>query len=161
MRTKPASPISRVMSPALQNSEDFLPMRLKLWLNKAFGLAEGISRLAPSTIATRRRALERTIDDIITTPTSCDLAMKLQIRFARARAQLLTFADWPGKVEPTNNACERDLRPAVIQRKITYGYRAMWAAQGEADIRTVVAVARLTPGTNIFGTIAATLGTRT
>jgi hypothetical protein len=34
----------------------------------------------------------------------------------------------------------------------------MWAAQGEADIRTVVATARLTPGTNIFGTIAATLG---
>jgi len=133
-------------------------MRLKLWLNKAFGLAEGISRLAPSTIATRRRALERTIDDIIATPTSCELTIKLRNRFARAREQLLTFAYWPGKVEPTNNACERDLRPAVIQRKITNGYRAMWAAQGEADIRTVVATARLTPGTNIFGTIVATLG---
>lgn len=150
--------LARDVAYALQNSEDFLPMRLKLWLNKAFGLAQGISRLAPSTIATRRRALERTIDDIITTPTSCELTMKLRNRFARAREQLLTFAYWPGKVEPTNNACERDLRPAVIQRKITNGYRAMWAAQGEADIRTVVATARLTPGTNIFGTIAATLG---
>ena len=33
---------------------------------------------------------------------------------------------------------ERDLRPAVIQRKVTNGYRAMWAAQGEADVRTVL-----------------------
>ena len=33
----------------------------------------------------------------------------------------------------------------------------MWAAQGEADIRTVVDTARLTPGANVFGTIAATL----
>ena len=72
-------------------------------------------------------------------------------------AHLLTFAHWPGRVEPTNNACERDLRPAVIQRKITNGYRAMWAAQGEAAIRTVVDTARLTPGASVFGTIAATL----
>jgi transposase len=52
-------------------------MRLKLWLNKAFGLAESISRLAPSTIATRRRALDRTIDDIIATPPSRELTMQL------------------------------------------------------------------------------------
>ena len=91
-----------------------------------------------------------------TAPTLCNKA--LRNRFARAREQLLTFADWPGQVEPTNNACERDLRPAVIQRKITNGYRAMWAALDEADVRTVVATARLTPGTNTFGTIAATLG---
>ena len=150
--------LARDVAYALQNSEDFLPMRLKLWLNKAFGLAQDVNRLAPSTIAARRRALERTMGDIITTPTSCDLTMKLRNRFARAREQLLTFADWPGQVEPTNNACERDLRPAVIQRKITNGYRAMWAALGEADVRTVVATARLTPGTNTFETIAATLG---
>ena len=150
--------LARDVAYALQNSEDFLPIRLKPWLNKAFGLARDVSRLAPSTIAARRRALERTIDDITTTPTSCDLTTRLRNRFARARQQLLTFADWPARVEPTNNACERDLRPAVIQRKITNGYRAMWAALGEADVRTAVATARLTPGTNTFGTIAATLG---
>ena len=37
-----------------------------------------------------------------------------------------------------NNACERALRPAVVQRKATNGYPAMWAATGEADVRTVV-----------------------
>jgi transposase len=70
-----------------------------------------------------------------------------------ASNQLLTFADWPGQVEPTNNACERSLRPAVIQRKVTNGYRAMWAAEGEAEVRTVVDTARLVRGANIFSAI--------
>jgi len=65
--------------------------------------------------------------------------------------------DRPGEVGATNNACERDLRPAVIQRKVTNGYRAMWAARGEADVRTVVDTARLKPGTGVFGTILHTV----
>ncbi len=56
-----------------------------------------------------------------------------------------------------NNACERDLRPAVIQRKVTNGYRAMWAAEGEADIRTVVGTAQLKPGASVFSTILQTI----
>lgn len=150
--------LARDVAYALDNGEDFLPMRFKMWLQKAFGLAKDIGHLAPATIAARRRALDKTLGDMLAASTSCDFARVIQKKFARASDQLLTFAHYPGQVQPTNNACERDLRPAVIQRKITNGYRAMWAAQGEADIRTVVDTARLTPGANIFGTIAATLG---
>jgi len=75
----------------------------------------------------------------------------------RARDQLLTFASFPGRVEAHNNACERDLRPAVIQRKNTNGYRAMWSAKGEAAIRTVVATARLTAGADTFSTVLDTI----
>ena len=49
------------------------------------------------------------------------------------------------------------LDPAVIQRKVTNGYRAMWAAQGEAAIRTVVDTARQATGATVFGTILATV----
>ena len=92
-----------------------------------------------------------------TTTTSCEFARAVQHKFRRARDQLLTFVLWPGMVEATNNGCERALRPAVIQRKVTNGYRAMWAAEGEADIRTVVDTARLRPGTNAFKTILQTV----
>ncbi len=44
-----------------------------------------------------------------------------------------------------------------IQRKVTNGYRAMWAAEGEADIRSVVDTARLKPGTSVFNTILQTV----
>ena len=124
---------------------------LKTFQTLSYERLEGA--FAASTIAAKRRALERTLQDILDTPTSCELARVVQNKFRRAKDQLLTFALWPGQVEATNNACERDLRPAVVQRKVTNGYRAMWATQGEADIRTVIDTARLKPGANRFQTI--------
>jgi transposase len=149
--------LARDVAYALEVSEDPVPLRLKLWLHSAFELADDVTRLAASTLATKRRALERGLSAILTAPSSCDLTRALQAKVRRARDQLLTFLNRPGEVGATNNACERDLRPAVIQRKVTNGYRAMWAAHGEADIRTVVATARLTPGTNVFGAILQTV----
>jgi transposase len=149
--------LSRDVAYADEISADVLPSRLQLWLHRAFALAEGVATLAASSIARKRRVLERSLDAILAAPTACDLARDLQTKFRRARDQLLTFAHWPGMVDATNNACERALRPAVIQRKVTNGYRAMWAAEGEADIRTVVDTARLGPGTNAFNTILQTV----
>jgi transposase len=138
-------------------SEDPLPLRLELWLGSVFGLASAITSFAASTLAAKRRALERRLTEILAAPTRCDLARALQRKFRRARDQLLTFVTFPGAVEVTNNACERDLRPAVVQRKVTNGYRAMWAAQGEAAVRTVVDTARLSAGASPFTTILKTV----
>ena len=149
--------LSRDVAYADEASADVLPSRLQLWLHRAFALAEEVGTLAASTLARKRRALERSLDAILAAPTSCDLARDLQSKVRRARDQLLTFAQWPGLVDATNNACERALRPAVIQRKVTNGYRSMWAAEGEADIRTVVDTARLGPATNAFNTILQTV----
>jgi transposase len=149
--------LARDVAYADEASADVLPSRLKLWLHRAFALAEGVATLAASSIARKRRVLERSLDAILAAPTACDLARDLQNKFRRARDQLLTFAHWPGLVDATNNACERALRPAVIQRKVTNGYRSVWAAEGEADIRTVVDTARLRPGTNAFNTILQTV----
>ena len=149
--------LARDVAYALDASDDPVPFRLKLWLASAFELADNIAHLAASTVAAKRRALERKLSAILTTPTTCDLTAALQAKLRRARDQLLTFADWGGQVGAANNGCERDLRPAVIQRKVTNGYRAMWAAEGEADIRTVVDTARLKPGTSVFSTILQTI----
>ena len=45
----------------------------------------------------------------------------------------------------------------MIQRKVTNGYRAMWAAEGEAAVRTVVDTARLRAGVGVFNTILSTV----
>ena len=55
----------------------------------------------------------------------CDLTRDLQAKIGRPRHELLVFLDHPGMVEPTNNGSKRLLRPSVIQRKVTNGYRAM------------------------------------
>ena len=68
--------------------------------------------------------------------------------------QLLTFCDYPGEVDATNNGSERKLRPCVIQRKVTNGFRAMWAAKAEADVRTTVFLRRGPPGIDLDFCIA-------
>ena len=149
--------LARDVAYALEASDDPVPFRLKLWLGSAFDLANAAADLAAYTLTAKRRALERRLDAILAAPSRCELTRALQAKLRRARDQLLTFVDWPDQVGVTNNACERALRPAVIQRKVTNGYRAMWAAQGEADVRTVVDTARLAPNTSVFGTILTTV----
>src|SRR4051794_29041026 len=145
--------LARDIADAVEASDDPVPWRVQIWLNAAFALAGRVTNLAASTLAAKRRTLDRHLAGILTTASCCDLTRALQGKISRARDQLLTFLDHPGRVEVTNNACERALRPAVVQRKVTNGYRAMWAAEGEAAVRTVVDTARLTPGTPVFGPI--------
>lgn len=137
---------------AFEHGSDDLPFRFRLWLGKAFDLARTIADFAASTLARKKRDLERQLETLLAAPTGCYLARELQAKIGRARAQLLTFCDFPGDVDPTNNTSERKLRPCVIQRKVTNGYRAMWAAEAEADVRTTVDTARL-KGANPFAVI--------
>ena len=141
---------------ALEHGADDLPLRFKLWFGKAFDLANSIAGFATSTIAKKKRELESSLAALLAAATGCELARQLQAKIARARDQLLTFCDYPGEVDATNNGSERKLRPCVIQRKVTNGYRAMWAAQTEADVRTTIDTARL-KGANPFNVIVATL----
>jgi transposase len=135
-----------------ENSGDIAPMRLRLWFRRAFALARDIETIAASTLRAKRRALERDLTIILNASTACPLTKELLAKVARARDQLLTFCDFAGDVEPTNNLSERKLRPCVIQRKVTNGYRAAWAADFEASVRTAVDTAR-TAGSGPFQTL--------
>jgi transposase len=141
---------------ALEHGSDDLPLRFKLWFGRAFDLAGSIAELTASTLARKKRELEKQLSLLLAAATGCDLALDLQAKIARAQSQLLTFCDFPGEVEATNNGSERKLRPCVIQRKVTNGYRAMWAAQAEADVRTTIDTAKL-KGENPFDVILATI----
>ena len=149
--------LARDVAYVVEVSDDPVPWRLQLWVRSVFALAERVTDLAAATLSAKRRSLDRQLGAILATPCRCDLTRELQAKISRARDQLLVFLAYPGKVEPTKNGSERLLRPAVVQRKVTNGYRAMWAAEGEAAIRTVVDTARLT-GANSFGTILKTIG---
>ena len=149
--------LARDIAYAVEVSEDPVPWRLQLWLKAVFALSERVTTLAAATLLAKRRALDRHLADILATASTCDLTRALQAKIRRARDQLLTFLDHPGRVEVTNNACERALRPAVVQRKVTNGYRALWSAKGEAAVRTVVDTARLTAGATVFATLLTTV----
>lgn len=139
-----------------EHGSDLTGMRLQLWFDRAFNLARDIASLAATTVKNRSRALKRDLDAILASATDCSLALDLLGQIRRARNQMLTFCDFAGKVDATNNVSERALRPSVIQRKITNGYRAKWAADAEAALRSTVDTSRLA-GNNPFQTICGAL----
>jgi transposase len=42
----------------------------------------------------------------------------------------------------TNNVCERHLRPSVVFRKVTNGFRCEWGAETYAAFRSLVSTAK-------------------
>lgn len=79
----------------------------------------------------------------------------LQRRFQQHQAALFVFLADPA-VPPTNNASERSLRPSVVHRKVTGGFRSDAGAAAYAILRTVADTARKR-GQAVFPTILAAL----
>ena len=65
----------------------------------------------------------------------------LRKAIAASRHNLFVFLTQRA-LEPTNNASERALRPAVTIRKITNGFRTDWGATFYAHVRSVIETAR-------------------
>lgn len=149
--------LARDISFALEVSEDPAPFRLKLWMDDVFALSRNLAGFAASTVARKRRKLEDRIGEILCARSDCDVTSALLRKIANARDQLLTFLDAPDLVQPTNNDCERALRPAVISRKVTNGFRSAWAAHADAALRTVIDTERLT-GLSPYHAIRNTIG---
>ena len=100
--------------------------------------------------------LENRLDALLTEDQTGTVAQKLYKRYVKQRAHLLVFLQEPD-VPPTNNACESALRPAVIHRKVTNGFRSAWGAQGYAALATVLATAKL-HGHGLFDTLVELMG---
>ena len=66
---------------------------------------------------------------------------KLRKRIAASRSHLFVFVT-NRSVPYTNNVSERNLRPSVIFRKVTNGFRCEWGAETYAAFRSVVGTAK-------------------
>jgi transposase len=77
--------------------------------------------------------------------------IRLRKRFAKVRSNLFVFVT-NRAVPYTNNASERALRPSVIFRKVTNGFRSKWGAHLFAAVRSVVDTGRQN-GLSVFQAI--------
>jgi transposase len=66
---------------------------------------------------------------------------KLHKRMLANRAHLFVFMS-NRAIPYTNNISERHLRPSVIFRKVTNGFRCEWGAETYAAFRSVVSTAK-------------------
>ena len=115
----------------------------KEFLKRACEIGRRRPNLADTTIKAYARTLERELDRLLELePTNADGCHLRDAIIVEARDKLLVFLT-RRDVEPTNNASERSLRPSVIFRKVTNGFRSDWGAKVYADICSIVSTGRL------------------
>jgi len=87
--------------------------------------------------------LDRRLDRIMAAVPLGEPGRKLRKRIAANRPHLFVFVT-NRNVPYTNNVSERHLRPSVIFRKVTNGFRCEWGAETYAAFRSVVSTAKAT-----------------
>ncbi len=113
--------------------------RLLCW---AIAVGRRRPTLKNSTLDQYRAKADRRLDHLLAMPTVTAAGAELQCQTKRWRGQFFTFLT-DRDVPPTNNAPERALRPSVIFRKVTNGFRSLWGADVHARTRSVIGTGRL------------------
>ena len=115
----------------------------KAFLQDACAVGRRRPELADATIKGHARRLKRELDRLLDLEPSEKNGRHLRhAMFLDARDKLLVFLT-RRDVEPTNTASERALRPSVIFRKVTNGFRSGWGAKVYADVCSVIATGKL------------------
>ena len=120
--------------------EDF-SVALRWLLLRAIAIGRRRNTLRDTTLAQYRADLDRRLNRVLALPRRGEAAEKLRRRIARDRGHLFVFIT-ERDVPATNNVSERALRPSVIFRKVTNGFRSEWGAQTYAAFRSVVSTAK-------------------
>jgi len=110
-------------------------------LLRAIAIGRRRETLKDTTLKQYLYDLDRRLDRILAVVPIGEPGRKLHKRMRANRAHLFVFMS-NRAVPPTNNISERHLRPSVIFRKVTNGFRCEWGAQTYAAFRSVVSTAK-------------------
>lgn len=87
--------------------------------------------------AARRQAFDTLALALLSAPRGDPAEERLRVRLYKQRDHLFTFLDHEA-VAATNNLAERELRPAVIARKVSCGHRTVTGAEAWAQLTSLV-----------------------
>ena len=111
-------------------------------LSRAAAIGQRRPELKDTTLAQYRADLDRRLDRLLAVSPTAEAGRKLARAIRKCRGDLFVFIT-RRDVPATNNDCERALRPSVIFRKVTGGFRSQWGARTYADALSVIATGPL------------------
>jgi hypothetical protein len=117
-----------------------LSRKLLRWCQQALRLKKQQDRMDQTEYQHKTDRLEKQVDLLIASNPQHPDARRLCRRLGRHRRELTVFLR-DKKLDGTNNAAERALRPAVIMRKITGGSRSKQAAIAWAKLASLLQTA--------------------
>jgi len=127
---------------AVEHGDRVFAPGFKALLKDACAVGRRRPDLADATIAAHRRRLERALERLLACkPTDAEGRKLRDATALDCRGKLFVFLK-RRDVEPTNNESERALRPSVIFRKVTNGFRSEWGAQAYAALCSIVETGR-------------------
>jgi transposase len=115
---------------------------VQILFRAAISLHRRRDQLSAQQFQAHRNRLEHICDWLLTRSPPQAEALKLRKRYLKHRQHLFVFL-YRIDVEPTNNVAERALRPAVIHRKVTGGFRSQWGAEAYVALASVIDTAKL------------------
>jgi transposase len=127
-------------------------------LLRAIAVGRRRETLKDSTLSQYLYDLDRRLDRIMAAIPVGEPGRKLRKRMLANRAHLFVFMTHRN-VPYTNNVSERHLRPSVIFRKVTNGFRCEWGAETYAAFRSVVSTAKAN-GASVLDTVRFVLSTK-
>jgi transposase len=97
--------------------------------------------LKDSTLAAYAAKAERGLDALVAVPAAHPAGRELPRQIKAWRGKFFVFLT-DRRVPPTNNGREQDIRPSVVFRKVTNGFRSDWGPGIHAGYRSVTGTAR-------------------
>ena len=121
---------------------DFWPQAMQALFRSAIHLCGQRQQLPADQYSHQVQRFEQLCDWLLQRSLSQEEAARLQRRYRKHRQSLFVFL-YRSDVEPTNNRSERALRPSVIHRKVSGGFRSAWGASTYAALASVIDTAEL------------------
>ena len=126
---------------AIECGDTAFSAAFKRLLLRAIAIGRRRDELKDSTLTQYLADLDRRLSRIMAAVPIGEPGRKLRKRIAANRAHLFVFVT-NRSVPYTNNISERHLRPSVIFRKVTNGFRCEWGAETYAAFRSLVSTAK-------------------
>jgi transposase len=127
---------------AIDHGDTIFAPAFKALLHDACAVGRRRSGLVDATIAAHRRRLDKELERLLALKPTDAAGRKLRDTvYVDCTDRLFVFLK-RRDVEPTNNESERALRPSVIFRKVTNGFRSEWGAKTYADLCSIVETGR-------------------
>jgi transposase len=116
---------------------EFWARHVQVLFRYAIHLHHHRENLPTDDFTNRRQRIEHLFDRLLAQSLDLPDARRLQRRYLKYRNAVFLFL-YRTDVGPTNNVSERRLRPSVIHRKVTGGFRSGWGADGYAALKSLI-----------------------
>ena len=136
---------------AIDSGDTIFAPKIRDHLRWAIRVGKRRSELKDTTLACYATKADTKLTDLMRAPVAHPAGKVLLKQVKAWRGKFFVFMT-NRDVPATNNISEREIRPSVVFRKVTNGFRSDWGAQIHAGYRSVTGTARLS-GKTALGAI--------